>query len=206
VDFLLIAMFAYLGFLARRNIALFGLFAPVVLARYTGDVIEQARLALRIPAFPRMDRVRSPIQGWVNRVLLGVVFVAVVAKVGLVYPPAINEEAYGRYLPLKAVEFLQETHPPGRMFNSYNWGGYLQWAVPEYQVFVDGRTDLYDDEIISQWFQVVRAEQGWQNVLEIWDVQLIFLEKEFPIVARLEEEGWHLLYSDEKAVVYGRNP
>jgi hypothetical protein len=206
VDFLLVAMFSYLGLLAGRNVALFGIFVPVVLARHMAEVVEQARIALEVPAFPRMDRVRSPVQGWVNRILLGVVSLAVVAKVGLVYPEAINVEAYGRYLPLRAVEFIQETHPPGRMFNSYNWGGYLQWAVPEYPVFVDGRTDLYDDEIIGQWFQVVRAEQGWQEVLDKWDVRLIFLEKEMGVVAYLEEEGWTLLYSDDRAVIYARNP
>ncbi|HLF90166.1 MAG TPA: hypothetical protein VI451_14565 [Anaerolineales bacterium] len=204
VDFLLVAVFAYLGLLAGRNVALFGLFAPVVLARHTGAVVDQARNALGIRAFPRMDRVRSPAQGWVNRILLGVVMLAVVAKVSLVYPLAINKEAYGRYLPLAAVEFLKETHPPGRIFNSYNWGGYLQWELPEYPVFVDGRTDLYDDEIIRQWFQVVRAEEGWQVVLDEWDVRLIFLEKESAVLAYLEDEGWELLYSDDKAEIYGR--
>ena len=29
------------------------------------------------------------------------------------------------------------------MFNSYNWGGYLMFKLPDYPVFVDGRTDLY---------------------------------------------------------------
>jgi hypothetical protein len=71
---------------------------------------------------------------------------------------------------LEAVDFLKENHPEGRLFNSYNWGGYLLWALPEYPVFVDGRTDLYNDEIIGQWSQVVRAEEGWQEVLARWDV------------------------------------
>jgi hypothetical protein len=44
-----------------------------------------------------------------------------------------------------------------RMFNSYNWGGYLLWELPEYPVFIDGRTDLYDDELVEEWLRVVRA-------------------------------------------------
>jgi hypothetical protein len=204
VDFLLVTIFAYLGFLAGRNVALFGLFAPVVLARHAGVVVESARNALGVDVYPRLDRVRSPIQGWVNRILWGVVFLVVVAKISLVYPQAVNQEAYGRYLPLEAMEFLKETRPPGRIFNSYNWGGYLQWEMPEYPVFVDGRTDLYDDEIIEQWFQVVRAEEGWQDVLDEWGVRLVFLEKGTPVLEKLLKEGWYLLYTDEMAVIYAR--
>ncbi|GAB4579661.1 MAG: hypothetical protein Fur0022_23990 [Anaerolineales bacterium] len=205
VDFLLVSVFAYMGLLAGRNVALFGLFAPVVLARHAGPVVEQVREALGIRA-PRLDRVRSPLQGWVNRILLVVVMLAVAAKVSLVYPEKINVEAYGRHLPLEAVAFLKETQPPGRLFNSYNWGGYLQWALPEYQVFVDGRTDLYDDEIIGQWFQVVWAEEGWEEVLDRWGVNLVFLEKDVPVIAKLAEAGWTQLYADEKAVIFARTP
>ncbi len=204
VDFLLVAIFAYLGLLAGRNIALFGTFVPVVLARHAGPVMEQVRNAWGWRAMPRLDRVRSPLLGWVNRILVGVVMLGVVAKIGLVYPEKINVEAYGAFLPLEAVAFLQETHPPGPIFNSYNWGGYLQWAVPEYPVFVDGRTDLYDDEIIGAWFRVVRAEEGWEEVLTQWGVRLIFLEKDAPVVEYLDEAGWDLLYADEQAVIYAR--
>lgn len=205
VDFLLVSVFAYMGLLAGRNVALFGLFAPVVLARHAGPVLERVRETVGVRA-PRLDRVRSPLQGWVNRILLGVVLLAVLAKVSLVVPEAINVEAYGRGLPLDAVTFLKETHPPGRLFNSYNWGGYLQWVLPEYPLFVDGRTDLYDDEIIGQFFQVVWAEEGWEDVLDQWEVNLVFLEKDVPVVSKLADAGWTQVYADDQAVIFAREP
>ena len=31
----------------------------------------------------------------------------------------------------------------GKLINEFDWGGYLAWKLPEYQVFVDSRTQLY---------------------------------------------------------------
>jgi hypothetical protein len=204
VDFLLVSGFAYLGLLAARNVALFGLLTTVVLARHAEPVMDGAGAALGISLPPRLDRVRSPLQGWVNRILVGVVILVVGAKTLLILPQAENEKALTKFLPLEAVSFLKETRPEGRLFNSYNWGAYLLYALPEYPVFVDGRTDLYNDEIIGQWFQVVRAEDGWQDVLAHWDIRVILLEKGSPVLSRLEGEGWQIVYEDEMAVVYAK--
>lgn len=37
--------------------------------------------------------------------------------------------------------------------------------LPEYPVFVDGRTDLYNEDLLEEWLQVVRIGGGWQGVL-----------------------------------------
>jgi hypothetical protein len=139
-----------------------------------------------------------------NLLIAGLILVAVGFKVALVYPLPANEEAFRKGLPVGAVDYLRQAGPPGRLFNSYNWGAYLLWALPEYPVFVDGRTDLYNDEVIGEWLRVARAEEGWQETLDRWEVRLILLEPSTPLVYRLEVSGWKKLYSDEVAVVYGR--
>ena len=78
------------------------------------------------------------------------------------------------------------------------------WELPEYPVFIDGRTDLYDDDLINQWLQVMRGEPGWQAALDRWQVRLVLLEPGAPVVGQLAQNGWKLLYQDERAVVYGR--
>ncbi|RME05462.1 MAG: hypothetical protein D6803_08885, partial [Anaerolineae bacterium] len=87
---------------------------------------------------------------------------------------------------------------------SYNWGGYLLWAAPEYPVFVDGRTDLYGDEIVGQWVQVVQAEEGWEGVLDEWGVNLVLVEPFRPVARELARAEWKELYRDDVAVVYAR--
>ncbi len=90
------------------------------------------------------------------------------------------------------------------MLNSYGWGGYLTWNLPEYPVFVDGRTDLYNDAIIGDWITAVNADPGWQDVLNKWDIRLVLLEPSWPLAKILPGEGWKEYYSDKQAVVFGR--
>ena len=143
-------------------------------------------------------------QSLLNWVLLAVLLLAVLVKASLDFPASANLAEFRKTLPVDAVEFLKAQRPPGRLFNSYNWGGYLLWELPEYPVFIDGRTDLYTDELTGEWLQVIRAETGWQDTLDRWQVRLILLEPGMPVVAYLPAQGWQLLYQDDVAVVYGR--
>jgi len=136
--------------------------------------------------------------------LLGLLALVVLVKAASAALPTTNELEFRKTLPLDAVAYLKTESPPGRLFNSYNWGAYLLWELPAYPVCIDGRTDLYNDEIISQWLQVVRAESGWQAVLDRWQARLILLEPTMPVVGHLEQAGWRLLYQDERSVIYAR--
>ncbi|MCX8061293.1 MAG: hypothetical protein N3D16_01795, partial [Anaerolineales bacterium] len=118
-----------------------------------------------------------------------------------------NLEAYLlETYPVQAIEYLKENKLQGRLFNSYNWGAFLLWTLPEYPVFVDGRTDLYDDEILDQWFQVAYAKDGWENVIERWQIQVILMEKDWIMAKFLQQNGWCQRYLDEVAIVLEKCP
>ncbi len=199
-DFLLTAGFAYMGFMAGRNIALFALAAPMTLSRHVGPLIRGIGKSLGYQ--PQIIN-RRPLQTILNWGLLILLIIAVVVKLGLVFPGTENDKAFRKSLPVDAVAFLKQAQYPGRLFNSYNWGGYLLWALPEYPVFVDGRTDLYDDAVIDQWLKVVRGQEGWQMVLSENDVRLILIEKETAITHLLDENRqWKKVFEDDLAAVY----
>jgi hypothetical protein len=201
-DFLLFAGFAYMALLAWRNVALFALVAPPVLTRHAAPLLavlsRRFGLSRASPAPPTRR------QKWLNGIVFLVLILAVAIKAGIDFPPPANQEAFRKTMPVDAVAFIKEKSPPGRLFNSYNWGGYLLWELPEYPVFIDGRTDLYNDQVITEWLQVVRAGPGWQQLLDRWGVRLILIEPGMPVVGHLESEGWQLLYQDQQAVVYSR--
>ncbi len=47
--------------------------------------------------------------------------------------------------PSQAVEYLRQHPVPGPMLDSYGFGGYLIWSMgPEHQVFIDGRSEVYE--------------------------------------------------------------
>jgi hypothetical protein len=200
-DLLLVVGFAYMGLLAGRNIALFGLVAPMVLTRHAEPMVGslQKMLGLRMNYHLPPNRIQSIL----NPLIVILLILAVIAKVWLVYPASVNEKVFEDNLPVKAVEFLRENHPPGRLFNPYNWGGYLVWALPEYPVFVDGRTDLYNDEIIGEWLKVVKVEPGWQDTLVKYGVSIVMTENGSGLDRALKgNPGWSEVYQDSKAVVY----
>lgn len=52
------------------------------------------------------------------------------------YLPYENRQAA---YPVQAVAYLQEHRCQGNVFNSYNYGGYLIWKLPQQPVYIDGR-------------------------------------------------------------------
>jgi hypothetical protein len=174
----------------------------VVLARHAGPVLERTGQRLGVRWKP--DRPAEGPRLLLNWVLAVVVLLAAAVKALSVYPEAVNQSHFEEILPVSAVEFIREREPAGRLFNSYNWGAYIVWALPDYPVFVDGRTDLYDDEMIGQWFTVVRAEPGWEEYLDEWEINLVMIEPGLPIVAALGDAGWVRLYEDGISIVFER--
>jgi uncharacterized membrane protein (DUF485 family) len=201
-DFLLVTGFALMGLVAGRNIALFALVTPMVASRHASSLLEEIPV---ITGFKYSSKNTSKRwKSWLNIALLGLVGLAVVMKASLIYPRLVNQEHFNEILPVGAARFIKDNQPEGRLFSSYNWGGYILWALPEYPVFIDGRTDLYDDEIINQWIRVIRAEDGWRSVLDKWDITLILLEPESRLFDNLDAE-WNILYQDEVSVLYGKS-
>ena len=99
---------------------------------------------------------------------------------------------------------MLENNLQGRVFNEYNWGGYLIWRTQDLPVFVDGRTDLFGDKILGEWLTAVQAGEGWRDILNKWQVAYVLIDPGRPLAKALPEDGWKLLYSDAQAVVYGK--
>jgi hypothetical protein len=78
------------------------------------------------------------------------------------------------------------------------------WALPEQPVFVDGRTDVYD-EFLIEYVKVMYVRPGWQDVLDRYGVRLALTERDsFLAMALSMQPGWQLAYSDDQAVIYTR--
>jgi hypothetical protein len=133
----------------------------------------------------------------------------VTLAVGIKIVPAlqepINQQAIADTLPVEAVAYIEDQEPQGELFNSYNWGGYIVWALyPEYPSFVDGRTDLFDDALLNDYLSAWRAEPGWEQFLANWNIHLVLIEPEAPLVNSLSDSNWDILYQDDQAVLLAK--
>ncbi len=117
------------------------------------------------------------------------------------------QAAQEEFLPVKVTQYLAAEHPSGPMFNSYNWGGYLMYALPDEKVFVDGRTDLYgDDFLTNDYLSTARGEPGWRETLDKYGIKLVVVEANSGLARTLRgESDWTLDYEDDMAVVFTRD-
>ncbi len=110
--------------------------------------------------------------------------------------------------PIDAVNFLNSTPLPGKMFNKYGWGGYLIYALqPSQPVFIDGRADMYGEEIFSEYRKVVSIDKDIDTILDKYEVNWLIYPQDTPLVRYLLAGNcWSQIYEDEETSVLLRNP
>jgi len=204
-DLTLVALFTYMSLLAGRNIALFALVTAPVVVRYGSTALSEWRER----AAPARPAARGRPRVVLNWILLILVLAAVLIKIRQPLSPAVNEATKADSLPVGAVAFLRAERPAGPIFNSYNWGGYLIWELPEYPVFVDGRTDLYDDAFLREYLTILFAQGDWAGALDRYGINLVLIERQSMLgrllgQRALDGQGWEQLYQDEMACVFAR--
>jgi hypothetical protein len=108
--------------------------------------------------------------------------------------------------PTAAAEYLASHRKPTRLFAHYDWGGYAIWKLyPDHRVFVDGRADLYGDDLLGRFKTAVQLRSGWQKVLQQWKVGTVLVPASCALAQALAlEPEWFVEYRDAQAVVFTR--
>jgi hypothetical protein len=111
--------------------------------------------------------------------------------------------------PVKACDFITNNHLPQPLFNTYSWGGFLTWYLPEYPVAVDSRVDLYGDEILTSYFQVITGKERLDTNPSLASARTLLLERQSGMADALVRlpmlsSQYRKLYSDDLASVFVR--
>ncbi len=188
---------AFLSLYAGRNISTFAIVAAPVFARHLNAILEERGL--------RLARSRVP-HGFMlalNWMILLIVVLAAGLKIAVALNPKFVAEAQTNGLPVRAANYLNTAKPAGPLFNSYNWGGYLMFAAPAYPVFVDGRTDLYNDALLTQWLEVAMLGEHWQQTFDEWKIKLVVIEHDSALARLLRQQpAWKEVYQDKQASIF----
>ncbi len=197
-DLVLTSGTAFMSLYAGRNISTFAIVAAPVLSRHLNAILGERGLRLARPRPPRGFTLA------LNYLILLLVILGAVLKIALALNPKAVAAAQVDTFPVGAVAYLNDAKPAGPMFNSYNWGGYLMFAAPEYPVFVDGRTDLYDDDLLTQWLQTTQGD-GWQQTFDQWHIRLAVIEHDSGLAKLLRQNAaWREVYQDKQASIFTR--
>ena len=197
-DWLLLAAFAAAARTAERNTIFIGFFAPVFLASY----LPWKR------ALPAVAR-------WVAAGALAA---------GIIWGTAAGDffelrAAEWRY-PSGAADFLASHQVSDRMFNTYEYGGYLMWRLwPRERVFIDGRA--LSEQVFGDYARILynHDDSGGKSAAQLLDqygVNVTVMDTfEYatgtvyllaPALADPAQTEWKLVYRDAEALVWMRHP
>jgi len=198
----------FMGLYSVRNIPLFGIVAAPLLVQGMDDLFSNATARFKCVAWlkgvdDRQKQLNDQLRGYlfpVLSVLLAVVGIAMGFRID------VQQQGYDfdpKAFPVKAVDWLEENPQEGEMFNSFMWGGYLQYRLwPEKRVFIDSNSDFYGEAFVRQYMQVITLEDGWECVLDQYDVTWAILPIEMRVASAAQRElGWSIVYQDDTAVI-----
>jgi hypothetical protein len=104
--------------------------------------------------------------------------------------------------PLRAAGYIRQNHLPQPLFSTYEWGGLLTYALPEYAVSIDSRVDLYPEDAYLAYFKVMDGEVPLAADPTFTSAQTILLEANSDLARALTTlPGFRVAYQDNIAVV-----
>jgi hypothetical protein len=200
-EVLLFAITVFATLKSNRHMAILSLVAVPLLVRYGQSWVSSLASTASFKAPPGRSSSKAPV----------LIAVALLLPL-LAFAPKLATEVYGPpkqnvvRVPLKAVEYMKENGITGSTFTEPNiWGGYLIWAIPSNPVYIDGRIDMYGDQFVWEYLNIVRGTIHWEEPFTRHQVKnVIVLPKSHLARSLQESREWQQVYRDEMSVVFSK--
>lgn len=121
------------------------------------------------------------------------------------------------WFPQDAAAFIEHENLPGRVFNTYNEGGYLSWRLgPKYPDYIDGRALPFGATLFERNQALLTTAPDsteWQREAQQYDLNTIIVPlgrfyglELFPVLRQFcSSAQWRPVYLDEVSVVFLRH-
>jgi hypothetical protein len=207
VDLLKSLGFIYLFFVAQRNMGPSAIILLPVISKHLISATQSfSQIKIVENAAKGFDRVNfnkqpSPRTNFIiNTFLISLLTIYSLVNAYLIS----TAEQINKKTPSRSVQWIKENKPSGPIFNSYNWGGYLTWELRDYPVFIDGRADLYGNQMLQEWSEISSGTIEGLALLEKYKINLIYLEPYQPLLGKLDPQKWKEVYEDSQIVIFQR--
>jgi hypothetical protein len=79
------------------------------------------------------------------------------------------------------------------------------WYMPDYPVAIDGRNDLYGDQLDELFYASQSAEPGYTTDPYLNEAGIVLLSADLPLAKVLTADSrFQLIYQDQMAVAFAR--
>ena len=160
-----------------------------------------------IADFPSPQEHREPAETWMENlgIAAAVAVLLVVVSRGTDFTSRDLDRAISSAYPVNAVNFLRRSPQPGPLYNNLGWGGFLMWYMPDYPVAVDGRNDLYGDQLDEVFYASQSGEAAYTTDPYLNEARVVLLSADLPLAKVLTADSrFRLIYQDQLAVVFAR--
>jgi hypothetical protein len=187
-DLVLICFALFCGLTHIRLLVITGVILPAILAPQFG------RISTHDPANER-------------KVLNAAILVGVAAMMFLGFPTEqVLDAQIEQFFPVGAVQYLKAHPVEGHMFNQYEWGGYLEWTLPESPTFIDTRTEIFEYKGVLKDYVAMSTFDRTEELLDQYAISYVIYPGNTPLSYFLSKSSrWRCLYKDDLAIVYGRS-
>lgn len=205
-DALILIGLTVMAWRAIRFLLIVGPIGGAIVAVVLSPVLADSRMGRATSA--TLARLARPDRGRRGRINAGLTAALLVLGLGVAFvrvsPPAQASEL-SRVLPVKAVAWLDQ-HPHGRrIFNRYEWGGYIGQHRPQQLVFMDGRADVYGDSLLRMYVSIIGLDADPQVLFDRYGIDHAVFPPDTPLAAWFDASpSWKRVYADETAAIWVR--
>lgn len=197
---LLIVMSLFFALRSFRNIALFGVSAWPLIALHAARAWPVGKR--RFPLFTEFARLDPDSRVGMLAIPTAVLLLALGLNRGHIGPITVIPDHFSaKAFPTVAVERARDARLDGRVFDAWEWGGYIMYAWPSARLQVD---PLKFNEVTMRSYSLIDdMRPGWQHELDRWNVKTVIVNSDSPLAKGLElEPRWKIWYRDSLATVF----
>ena len=205
-DALILLGLTLMAYRAIRFLLIVGPIGGAIAAVVLAPIISESRLGRRAARI--LARLAAPASGGRRRLHVALIVLLVGLGVGVsilrVSPPAQAAEI-ARVLPARAVDWMNANEPGTRIFNRYEWGGYIGQHRPQQLVFMDGRADVYGDELLQMYVSIIGVDGDPQSIFDRYRIDYAVFPPDTPLADWFDASAaWKRVYRDTTAAIWVR--
>ena len=216
--FLLLLFSVYLGLYAARNLPISAIILSVALGPLM-KVPDSWRTGHSCPRWLRsmletgqdisddMARLDKQLHGHVLVFIVMAASAVLVLNGGRILSTRLLAARFDEeILPVKAAQFIAQTHIRDHLFSTDTWGAYLIYKLyPGFKVYFDDRHDFYGEAFIKEYGKAFLATWQWREPLDRYQVRWVLMPTDAPLSSVLREtHDWRVIYDDGVAIIFTR--
>jgi hypothetical protein len=200
-ELLLFVATLYMTLKSQRHLAILALVAIPLLADHLQNwIAEKSNGRLFNPSFSGQPR-----KAIIFSVLLLVPLIAFAVRLKATVFSKWRQDVVA--VPLAAVDHLKKANITGNTFTQPNiWAGYVIWTLPSNPVYIDGRIDMYGDDFVKEYLNIIWGQVDWREPFDRYGVRIVIIQPKSPLSLELSgTKEWSRVFQDDMAVVFVRS-